>query len=151
VKHAALILLAVAITASAADLNGTWKAVFTGPGGDRPKMVTEIILDLKLSDGKLTGVAHAGAWPGDAGISESAINGDSFTFTVVGHSPWISKGPSGQASGVPKLTFTGSVQQDNMELTLIWDEVILSGNPPAHEPWRQPMKASRLPATRIEQ
>jgi hypothetical protein len=61
-----LLLAAMVLGAPAADINGIWKAVFTGPLGERPKMVSEMIFDLHAAGSKLTGNAHMGNWPGDA-------------------------------------------------------------------------------------
>lgn len=128
-----LLLAAMALGAPAADIaadiNGIWKAVFTGPLGERPKMVSEMIFDLHAAGNKLTGKAHMGDWPGDAPVIEGKIEGDRFSFTAIGSSPWRAGGPMGQASGLPKLTFTGTVQGREMQLTLVWDSVMLYGNP----------------------
>jgi hypothetical protein len=70
-----------------------------------------------------------GNWPGDAPLIEGRIEGDRFSFTAIGSSPWRAKGPMGEASGLPKLTFTGVVQGKEMQLTLLWDSVMLYGNP----------------------
>jgi hypothetical protein len=124
-----LLLAAMALSALAADINGTWKVVFTGPMEHRPKMVSEMIFDLNAAGSKLTGDARMGNWPGDARLSEGKIEGDRFSFTVIGTSPWRAKGPAVEASGLPKLTFTGTVQGKEMQLTLVWDSVMLYGNP----------------------
>ena len=70
-----------------------------------------------------------GSWPGDAPL-EGTIDGDRFSFTATGKSPWKSGSSLGQSSGLPKLTFTGSVHANVMELTVLWDNVMLYGPPP---------------------
>ena len=57
------LVLAMAWAASAADINGTWKAVFTGPLEERPKMVAEMTFELIAAGDKLTGNAHMSNWP----------------------------------------------------------------------------------------
>jgi hypothetical protein len=126
-KHLTLLLAATALQAHAADLTGTWKAVFTGPLMDRPKMVSEMIFDLKTDGDKLTGTAHIGNWPGDGPVLDGKIAGDRFSFTFIGKSPWTSGGPEGNASGLPRLTFRGTLQGNEMKLTAIWDSVMLYG------------------------
>jgi hypothetical protein len=129
-----LLLAAMAFGAPAADITGTWKAVFTGPIGERPKMVSEMIFDLHAAGDKLTGTAHMGNWPGDAPLIDGKIEGDRFSFTAIGKSPWRSKGPMGEASGLPRLTFTGTLQDTEMQLTVVWDSVMLYGNSTAGRP-----------------
>jgi hypothetical protein len=124
-----LLLAAMALGAPAADIGGTWKVVFTCPLEQRPKMVSEMIFELNATGSKLTGTAHMASWPGDASLSEGRVDGDRFSFTVIGTSPWRSKGPMGEASGLPKLTFTGTVEGKEMQLTLVWDSVMLYGSP----------------------
>ena len=124
----AFLTLSLTLCASAADIAGTWKAVFVGPIETRPKMVSTIVFDLNTDGTVLTGMAHAGSWPGDAAISDGRIDGDRISFTVVGTSPWKAKGPFGEASGYPKLKFSGTIVGDKMKLTLVWDSVMIYGN-----------------------
>lgn len=100
-----------------AAINGVWKAVFTGPLGDRPKMVSEIVFDLTANGGSLTGTIHASYWPGDAAITEGTIDGDRVSFTMIGHSPSGAGTPGAMVFGYPKLCFTG-VRQDDGDLNL---------------------------------
>lgn len=129
--HLTLVSAMLALSAPAVDLTGTWRAHFTGPLGERPKMVSEITLQLEAADGKLTGTARMGAWPGEAPLMDTSIEGDRVTFTAIGRSPWWSRGPTGEASGLPKLTFTGTVQGDSMDIMLVWGSVMLYGPPVA--------------------
>jgi hypothetical protein len=58
----ALVLSAVAfLNAAANDFSGTWKAVFTGPMDERPKMVSEMVFNFKVDGSKVTGMAHMAA------------------------------------------------------------------------------------------
>jgi hypothetical protein len=136
-----LLLTALSAAAHAVDICGTWKAVFTGPQGERPKMVSEMTFKLTVEGNRLTGDAHMAAWPGDGPLLDGVVDGDRFRFTVIGKSPWKAGGPQGSASGFPKLTFTGTVQDNRMEITLLWDSVMLYGRAPA--PHELPMRAER--------
>ena len=122
------LFVAMAVCASAADITGTWRVVFTGPIGQQPKMVSEMIFDLKAAGDKLTGTAHMGNWPGDAPLIDGKIEGDRISFTAFGNSPWRARSATGEASsGLPKLTFTGTIQGNEMQLTVVWDSVMLYG------------------------
>ena len=127
---ARLTLLAATFTlaASAADVTGNWKVVFLGPPENRPKTVGSIVLDLVADRSTVTGTAHAGSWPGDTPITEGRLDGDRISFTVLGSGAWKSSGPQGQASGYPRLRFTGTVNGKEMTLTLSWDSVMIYGN-----------------------
>ena len=132
-----VILCAMAFSTSAADVAGTWKAVFTSPAEQQPASLSEIILDLKTADGKLYGMAHMGLWPGNAPLIDGKINGDRVSFTVYGNMPWR----SGGASGLPRLRFTGTVHGEVLHLEVIWDSVMISGEPRAPKEYR--LKAER--------
>jgi hypothetical protein len=121
------LIVALALGASAADIAGKWEVVFLGPEGHRPKTVSRIILDLKADGTELTGMVHAGNWPGDAPISDGKIEGDRISFTAVGHSPWWSSRAGARASGYPRLKFTGTIRGGELQLTLVWDSVMLYG------------------------
>jgi hypothetical protein len=75
---------AASLNATANDFTGTWKAVFSGPIGNRPKIVSEIVFNFDVDRNTVTGNAHMSASPGDAEISNGKIDGDRITFTVVG-------------------------------------------------------------------
>jgi hypothetical protein len=134
--RSAVLLATVTFAASAADITGTWKAVFLGPQDQRPKTVSEIILNLDADGNVLTGMAHAGNWPGDAVIEDGKIDGDRISFTVVGKSAWQSKGPQGEASGYPRLSFSGTLAGGEMKLTLTWDSVMIYGRPTAAQEYQ---------------
>jgi hypothetical protein len=126
-----LILLAtLAVNASPNDLDGTWRAVFVGPMGPQPKMVSEMVFNLKVSGKQLTGMAHMASWPGDAPISDGKIDGDHISFVTVGKLPWASSGQGGASSGYPRLKLDGTIHGNDMKLTLIWDSVMIYGEQP---------------------
>src|SRR5690242_11184573 len=125
--RATLLGAALLFTASAADLSGTWKAVFLGDPGTWPKTVAFMTFDLKTDGDQVTGAAHMSSWPGDAPISEGKLEADRITFTAVGNSPWRSSGPQGSASGFPKLIFTGTVQGDTIDFNVVWESVMIYG------------------------
>jgi len=98
-------------------LDGVWRAVFTGPMGERPKMVSEIVFTLD-STNVLTGIVHAAYWPGDAPVADGRIDGEKVTFTMTGHLPFQANG----VEGYPKLCFTGIRNGDEMKVELRWTE-----------------------------
>jgi len=109
-------------TTSSNAIDGTWVAMFTGPMGDRPKMVSEIVFDVTANGDSPTGTVHAASWPGDAAMSDGKMGGDQITFTMVGHLPFQT-GRSGEiVTGYPKLCFTGTRHGDEMDLELRWTE-----------------------------
>jgi hypothetical protein len=126
-NHLALLLAATASQAFAADLTGSWKAIFKAPPMERPKTVSEMFFDLKADGGKFTGTAKIGSWPGDGPVLDGKIVGDRISFTFIGKSPWKMSGPSGDASGLPRLTFVGTIRGDEIQLTATWDSVMLYG------------------------
>jgi hypothetical protein len=71
-------------------LDGVWKAVFTGPTGERPKMVSEMVFIFRVDVNKLTGIAHMSYWPGDTEISDGKVDSDRISFTALGKLPWAS-------------------------------------------------------------
>jgi len=73
-----LALIAVfALTASAADVNGAWKANIDTPNGN-----IETTFTFKVADGKLTGTVNS-TMGGEAPISEAKLDGDNISFAVV--------------------------------------------------------------------
>jgi hypothetical protein len=115
------------LNAVATDFAGTWKAVFTGPMEERPKMVSEMVFDFKVDAAKLTGMAHMAAWPGDAEISNGKIDGDRITFTVIGKLPWKSTSAGVSVSGYPKLVFDGVLKDHIISLKLNWGSILTTG------------------------
>src|SRR4051794_10935192 len=118
---------AIGFAASAADITGTWKAVFVNA---EPKTVSEVILHLAADGERLRGNAHVGAL-GEAPVIDGKVAGDRISFTVCPNVPWRNKYASGEeAGGLPKLIFVGTVQGSEIKFTLIWDSVTLYGKPP---------------------
>ena len=139
-----ILLAPLALTVFAGDLSGTWKAVFTGEMGQRPKMVSEMVFQLKVKDGRVTGMAHMSDWPGDAPISAGWLDGDRVRFTVIGRQPWSAYSGGTVTIGYPKLEFTGTIHGDEMDLSLAWGSVNVIGK---DEPGGSllEMHATRLP------
>jgi len=103
-------------------VDGTWKAVFTGDWGERPKMVSEIFFDVNAQGKALTGTVHAAYWPGDAAITDGTINGDRVSFQIVGHSPFHVGSAGATFTGYPKPCFSGIRHGDAMKIELLWTE-----------------------------
>jgi hypothetical protein len=125
---AALFLLAVlSLHASADDINGTWKAVFTGPSADLLKTPPEIVFTFVVHGKTLSGDARMKEWPFDAPISDGKMDGDRFSFTVIGQSPYTVTNAGGTTIGYPKLVFTGTLDGKTMKLSLTWSSVLDTG------------------------
>jgi hypothetical protein len=103
-------LLALTVSASAADVAGNWKLDFDG--GDH-KAVSELRFEFRVDGGKLSGTAHVGkGFPGTAPISKGVIEGDHISFLVVGGSP--------TSAGYPKMKFDGTIHENEIELTMLF-------------------------------
>ena len=126
----------LALCAPAADITGTWKAVFLAPQEKWPKTVSKMVFDLQTDGTALSGTAHIGSWPGEAPISGGKIDGDLISFTVIGKLPWRSSGPQGAASGYPRLSFSGTISGKEMHLTLVWDSILIYGNVNSATEWQ---------------
>jgi hypothetical protein len=116
-RIAAVLLSVLAVGSTAqSTLTGKWLTVIV-PGQPRdrmPKMVGDVLLDLKAEGTKLTGTAKMGdGWPGSAPIQGGKIDGNRFSFT------WTGAVPS--SGGLPHLTFTGAVDGDHMTLSMVGD------------------------------
>ena len=107
-----------------------WKAAFTAPRDQWPKTVSEVILDLKADGNTLTGTAHMGNWPGEMPLMNGKIEGDRISFVVVGRFSWSAFGPGIDASGMPRIAFTGTIRGSKIQLNLFWDSVMIRGTDP---------------------
>jgi len=94
------------------DLEGSWRARFTGRIGDRPKMIGRATFDFRIEDGRLTGVAHLDNWPGDCPITESMIEHGRISFTATGLRP--------SSGGIPVLHFVGEIHADGLKLAMVF-------------------------------
>jgi hypothetical protein len=123
---------AIAFGASAADITGTWKAVFVNGDGP-PKTVSEVILHLAADGERLRVTPIFVGCLGEAPVVEGKVAGDRISFTVYPNTRWWNgkSAASEEASGLPKLTFVGTVQGSEINFKLIWDSVMLYGKPPA--------------------
>lgn len=115
-----LLSAAISLHAAANDFTGAWKAVFTGPVGERPKTQSEWVFNLTADSSQVTGVAHMGAWPGDAPISNGKIDGGHITFTVIGKVPYRATNGVVVTTGYPKLVFDGVLKGGEIDLKLNW-------------------------------
>jgi len=75
----------------------------------------------------LSGDARMKEWPFDAPISDGKMDGDRFSFTVIGQSPYTVTNAGGTTIGYPKLVFTGTLDGKTMTLSLTWSSVLDSG------------------------
>lgn len=100
-KWLLVLIAACALTASAADVAGTWKASFETPNG-----TSESTFTFKVDGDKLTG--NVSSQMGEAPISEGKVDGDNISFA-------ISREFNGQQF---KITYTGKVNGKEMKLTL---------------------------------
>lgn len=121
------LLLAASLSAVAGGIDGVWTAEFTDPPGRQPITVDKAVFEIRQEGNKLAGTAHLGSWPGDAPITDGKIEGRQFSFTVVGDSPWRSNA----GVGYPKIEFTGTIEGEEITLTLKWGSIMAAGNPNA--------------------
>ncbi len=145
----ALLLLGHAVTLDArADIVGRWRAEFVGPIGPRPKMVSAITFEIRRTAAGLAGTADAGidgvpdTWPGILQVSDIKIDGDKFSFVGVGSKGW-STGQGGVRTDhcCPRLAFAGTIDGDDMTLTMTWTSTENPSDPTAQP---LPMEAKRL-------
>ncbi len=102
-KKWVLILIALfALTASAADIAGTWKSSMETPNG-----TFESTYVFKVDGAKLTGTISMGEM-GEVAISEGKVEGDSLSFLVV-------REFNGNQF---KMTYKGKVAGKEMKLTM---------------------------------
>jgi len=95
------IMAVFALTAFAADVNGTWKASIETPNG-----TMETTFVFKVEEGKVTGTATMGQM-GESPISEGKVDGDTVTFAVV------RQGPNGEF----RINYSGKAAGDEMKIT----------------------------------
>jgi hypothetical protein len=130
-RIAALLLtvLAVGVTAQSTP-TGKWRTVIVA--GKQHKTFGEVFLDLKADGEKLTGTATLGdmKWPGSATVQDGKIEGNRFSFKWTGTVE--SCGGSPFSCGVPRLTFKGTVDGDQMTVSVDGD-------------WQMELKGERLP------
>ena len=128
-----LLAMAAANVAAQSPIAGSWRTLVT-PGQPRdrmPKTFGEVILDLNVSGTTLTGTATMGDnWPGSAPIHDGTIEGNRFSFKWTGMVP--SAGGVPLRYGVPNLTFTGTIDGDEMKLSMDGD-------------YKMELKGERLP------
>jgi hypothetical protein len=96
--------------ATAKDLDGEWKAHWTGRIGDRPKMIGKIRFDFRAEENGLTGIAHMDGWPGDCPITEVKIEAGRISFTATGRVP--------SSTGIPVMRFEGEIHGKELKLTV---------------------------------
>jgi opacity protein-like surface antigen len=102
-------LLLLASSASAADVAGNWKVEFSS-GVANPK-IASAEFEFKVEGNKLIGKAHIGkGWPGVAPITKGTVEDNHVSFVVVGESP--------SSAGYPKMKFSGTIHEDEIELTM---------------------------------
>ena len=108
----------VAVDALPKELEGKWIARFVGRLENRPKMIGQIVLDLRVEGNELTGVVHTSIWPGDCSISQGKVEHGRFSFVATGAIP--------SSSGIPILNFKGEIH--GRRLKLVMRHQIFGGN-----------------------
>ena len=118
----ALLAVMAANLAAQSALTGVWRTVVT-PGQPRDRMPNtfgKVLLDLQVNGTTLTGTARMGdGWPGIAPIQEGKVEENRFSFTWTGTVP--STGGVPRRSSLPYLTFTGTIDGDQMTLSMDGD------------------------------
>jgi hypothetical protein len=101
--------LLLTTAASAAEIAGNWKVEFVR-GAANPK-IYGAEFEFRVIGNKLAGKAHIGkGWPGVAPITKGTVEDNHISFTVVGESP--------SSAGHPKMRFSGTIHEDDIELTM---------------------------------
>src|SRR5450755_47424 len=102
------LLVALALGAPPAALEGRWEAHFTSDAGlPAPKSFNEFTFDFHVDGNKLTGTAHIDGWPGDAPITDGIISGDHISFITLGSYP--------SSSGHPRFRYQGTIGATGMK------------------------------------
>ena len=96
------LLVVFVLTASAADVSGTWKAAIETPNG-----ALETTFQFKVDGNRLTG-STSNQFMGEAPISDGKVEGDNLSFTV---------NANFNGNDV-KLNYKAKVTGDEMKLTL---------------------------------
>lgn len=101
----AVLALAVAATAFAADVTGKWKAQYQTPDGQQ----RESMFTFAVSGETLTGTVSSAAL-GDAKIEEGKVSGDTLTFTVTRNFQGndVKVKYAGKVAGADTINFTVS-------------------------------------------
>jgi hypothetical protein len=97
-----LLFAAFALTASAADVAGTWKSSLETPNGN-----FESTYVFKVDGDKVTGTV-ATAQMGESAISDGKLDGDKLSFAVKRN------GPNGELV----ITYKGTVTGDELKMTI---------------------------------
>ena len=130
--HAIFLLLALAANVESPSVNlaGNWEAQAVHPctpveGVERCGRVlpldNKMTLELQVDGSTITGavvVGNWGVWPGLSDISDGKIEGDRFSFTATGRSPWWSRSADGvETSGYPVIHVNGRIAGDEITYT----------------------------------
>lgn len=102
-----VLLVAMSVAASAADIAGKWKLY---PTGTAPHTIGSISLNVLVSGDRVAGVTQIGSWPGRAPIEDVKIDGDKITFNATGQRD--------STTGKPTCAFVATVRDDEMVLTM---------------------------------
>jgi hypothetical protein len=134
-----LLLFPAVMTGQPSPAVGRWKAVFVGPMGPRPQMVSAITFDIIATAEGLAATAKAEPeWPGELVVSDLKVSGDQLKFSGTGKTGWS---VNGEPHCCPKLLFAGTISGDTMKLTMTWVSTERPDDPSA--------KAVPMDATRI--
>lgn len=96
-----ILMMVFAVTASAADVTGTWKGSIDGPNGK-----IDVTMVLKADGDKVTGTYSSQM--GEAPIADGKLDGDNISFSVT-------RNFNGDEF---KLTYKGKVGATEMKLTV---------------------------------
>jgi len=138
-------IAAFALSAAAVNVEGTWRANFAGPEETWPKSASPMTFDLHAEGGVVTGTAHIGNWPADTPVSEGVLEGNHISFVVISDKVWLWNSPPQPATAHPRLVFNGTVDGDDMKLTLTFDAAMVEGEKP--KPATFEVLAKKVPAS----
>ena len=105
-----MLLAAGSLAAASADFAGNWKVKYTGPPMTGPKTIGSMIFTFRVDNGKVTGLAHIGSWPGLAPIADGKVDGERISFNATGHLP--------STTGIPTCHFEGTLSDGELVIRL---------------------------------
>jgi hypothetical protein len=113
------LLLPAAVSAQTTAVQ-KWKAVFVGPKDHRPKMMSGATFSIsQVAGGSTVSAARTDGtgWPGELDVSDVKLAGEHVSFVGTGRTGWT---VNGVPHCCPRLVFTGTIDGDEMTLTMTW-------------------------------
>ncbi len=100
----------ISVGATMKELDGAWKAHWTGRIGQRPKMIGAMRFVFRNERNGVAGVVQMAGWPGDCPITEIKIDRGRMSFTATGRVP--------SSTGIPVMHFEGEIHGKQLKLMM---------------------------------